>query len=238
MPVAIAVAVAFATRSATARRCAGALAAASGIVVAHVVVVGVPRLPPIDTIGWIPFAAAVTCVGLLVEPRPVVRLVVTFVVATIAIRLVGRPVWHSAIDAAPWALLVGAGTTAIDASLVVASRRMPPAGVLLAFAMTMAGGSIACLFGHSALLAQVLGASAAVIGASGVVAIFVTPAKTPAKTIASIAAVSAVAVMAYASLYATLSTVVVVLLVGSAVAPIVAAALPVTPRARAVVAVA
>lgn len=227
--VPVAIAFAFSRRSVA----AGALAAASGIVVAHVVVVGVPHLPPIDTIGWIPIAAAVTCIGLLLERRPVVRLVFTFVIATTTIRLVGRPIWHSLIDAAPWALLAGAGTSAIAGSLEVASRRMPPAGALIAFAMTMAGGSLACLFGRSALLAQVLGASAAVIGASGIVAIFVVP----AKTLASVAAVAALAVMAYASLYATLSSVVALLLSGSAIAPFVASLLPVAPRVRAVVAV-
>ena len=233
VPVAGAVAVALAMRSVAARRSAGAIAAAAGIVIAHLINVGVPRLPPVDTIGWIPLATAAMSLGLLVEPRRALRLALTFVVATVATRLLGRPVWHSVADAAPWSLLVGAVATVVDGSLAIASRRIPPAATLLAFAMTMAGGSIACLFGHSALLAQVLGASAAVVGASGVVAIFVEP----AKTIASVAVVAAVTVMVYARLFATLSTLAAALLVASAVAPLVASLLPLGRRARAVVAV-
>ncbi len=190
-------------------------------------------VPPVDTIRWIPFATAIASLGLLVERRFALRLVLTFAIATIATRLVGQPVWHSAADAAPWALLVGAVTTVLDGSFEVASRRMAPAATLLAFAMTMAGGSIACLFGHSALLAQVLGAGAVVVGASGVVAIFVEA----SRTIASIAAVFTALVLVYARMYATLSTVVAALLVASALAPIVAASLPVGRRVRAVVAV-
>jgi hypothetical protein len=233
-PLAIAVGVALATRSAAARRSAGVVAAASGIVIAHLINVGVPRIPPVDTIGWIPFATALAALGLLVDARPALRLALAFVIAAIATRLVGKPVWHAAMDAAPWAVLVGAVTAAVAGSLDVASRRMAPAATLLAFAMTMAGGSIACLFGHSALLAQVLGATAAVVGASGVMALFVEA----SQTIASVAAVSAALVLVYARLYATLSTLVAALLVASAVAPVVASSLPLGRRARAVVAVA
>jgi hypothetical protein len=233
VPVVLFVVVAYVTRSTVVRR-AAVLAAGSGIVVAHLVDVGVPRLPPIDTIGWIPFAIAFLSLALLRDVPRIERLIITFCVATVATRLVGRPIWPSLLDAAPWALLAGGVATLADASLDVASGAMPAAAPLLGFAMTMASGSIACLFGHSALLAQVLGASAAVTGACGVVAIFVEP----AKAVASVVVVSTVTVLVYARLYATLPLVVVALLMASAAAPVIASSLPISRRARAVVAVA
>lgn len=163
-----------------------------------------------------------------------VRLTFVFVIMVTTVRLVGGPIWHSSKAAAPWALLVGAAAATIDGSLKIANRRLPPAVPLLAFAMTMAGGSIVCLFGHSALLAQVLGASAAVVGASGLAAIFVEA----AETISSIAVVSAIAAMVYARLYATLPVRSAILLAISAAGPIVASSLPLGRRARAIVAVA
>ena len=149
---------------------------AAGIVVAHIVIVSVPRVPPIDTIGWIPVAAAFASLGLLVDGRVAARLGLVFVIAAIMVWLIGRPVWTIA-SGAPWILLAAAMSTNIVGSLEIADRRIPPAATLLAFAMMIASASIACLFGHSALLAQVLGASAAVIGSSALVAIWFEPAR-------------------------------------------------------------
>jgi len=119
---------------------------------------------------------------------------------------------------------------AVDGSLDLASRRMAPAATTLSLSVAMAGASITCLFGHSALLAQVLGASAFVIG---VTAIFVEP----ARTVASIAVVATVSVLVYARLYAELSTLATALLVASPVAPSAASWLPLARRVRPIVAV-
>ena len=217
-PVAIAAAVARTNRTAS------TVAAAAGIILAHVIEVGVPRIPPIDTIGWIPLAVAVAAAGVLVEHRALVRLAVTFVVVAIATRLIGRT------TATPWCLLAGSVAALADGSLDLASRRMAPAATTLSLSVAMAGASITCLFGHSALLAQVLGASAFVIG---VTAIFVEP----ARTVASIAVVATVSVLVYARLYAELSTLATALLVASAVAPSAASWLPLARRVRPIVAV-
>jgi hypothetical protein len=221
------VAIALATR----RRMFTGLAAIAGIVVAHVVDVGVPPLPPIDTIGWIPFAIVAMSACMLIDDRRVARAAITFAIAAIATRSIGKPVWHSALARA---LLVGAITAAVAAAHDHAARRTTSSAELLAFAMTMAGGAIACLFVHSALLAQVLGASAIVIGASAIAARFVTP----ATSIASVAAVATSTVLVYAHLYAALPTTAAMVLVGSAVAPFAAAWLPIAATWRAVVAVA
>lgn len=210
-PVAIAFVVARRSRA------VGAVAAATGIVIAHLVDVGVPHLPPIDTIGWIPFAVAVASLGVFAEQHAMRRLALTFIIVTIATWLMGRPVWQSVPDAAPWCLLAGAVAALVHGSLEAASRSMAPGATLLAFAMTMAGASIACLFGHSALLAQVVGATAAVIGLSGVLGLFAEP----AKALVGVATVAAVPVLVYARMYASLSTPIVALLIGAAISPLV-----------------
>jgi hypothetical protein len=119
-------------------------------------------------------------------------------------------------------------STAIVGSFEIANQRIAPAATLLALAMTMASTSIACLLGHSALLAQVLGASAAVVGASALAAIRFEPANTSA----SIAVISTIAVVLYARLYATMSVLVLVVLTMSAAAPAITSRLPLQRRAR------
>jgi hypothetical protein len=205
---------------------------AAGIVIAHLVNVGVPRMPPLDTIGWIPVAVALASLGLLVEERASVRLVALFVITIAAAWLIGRPAWTLSVGV-PWILMTAATTTVIAGSFEVANRRTPPAATLLAFAMTMASAAIACLLGRSALLAQVLGASAVVVGGSGLVSIRVEPAKASV----NVALIAATAVVLYARLYATLSVLVLVLLALSASAPAIASCLPLSRRARSIVCV-
>ena len=232
VPIAIGVAVAAITRSAPVRRIAATIALAAGIVVAHLVDVGVPHVPPLDTIGWIPIAVACSALGVLVDRRVAVRLALACAVTAVATRLIGRPVWTLAA-ALPWAVLAAVLAMAIAGSIELAARRMPPAAALLALAMTAASASFACLFGHSAMLAQLTGATAAVIGAAAIAALRVEP----AATTASVAVVAVVAITIYARLYATLSLGAIVLLVASGSAPALVAALPLGRRARGAAAV-
>ena len=232
IPVAVGVVVAAAVRSSTVRRAAATLAMTAGIVIAHLVNVGVPRMPPVDTIGWIPLAVAIASLGLLVDSRLPARLVAVFVITSAAALLIGRPAWGIS-GGVPWIVLAASVSAAIVGSLEIASRRMPPAAMLLALAMTTASTSIACLLGHSALLAQVLGASAAVVGASGLAAVRIEPAKTGA----SVAVISAIVVVIYARLYASLSVLVLVLLAMSASAPMIMSWLPLSKRVRSITSV-
>src|SRR5262245_46420235 len=68
--------------------------AAVGIGVALLGLAGVPALPPVDSIGWIPIAVAATIIVLI--PTGGMRgvpLVAVFVLAAASAYLVGRPVW-------------------------------------------------------------------------------------------------------------------------------------------------
>lgn len=222
LPVGFAVVFALAVKSEVARKIVAGLGVGAGILVAHFVDVGVPRLPPVDTIGWIPLAATAALLTLLVDRHTVARVAFTLVLTTATVWLVGRPRWESAADIAWWPLATGVVAAAVAASLHRASQRMSPGVPLLALSFTMAGGSLVCLFGHSARLAQVLGASAAVVGAAGLVAFFFAP----PNAIVSIAVLSGATVMVYARFYAAVDMPALLLLGASAASPIAASRLP------------
>ena len=219
LPVAIGALASRAVRADAARAAISALALAIGIALAHVLDAGVPRLPPIDTIGWIPIAAIAALLIAIAERRggAIARAAIAFVVMTLAAWKIGRPVWPTIADLAPYPLAIGAATAVIAAALDRSASRVPPAVVLIALAIAIAGGSIACLRGHSALLAQLLGATAAVTGAAGLAAIVVAP----SRACTSIAVIAAVAVLVYARLFATLPLPAVALLACAALAPLI-----------------
>jgi hypothetical protein len=222
LPVGIAVGFALVVKSEIARRLAAGLAVGAGILIAHFVTLGVPRLPPVDTIGWITLATAAASLALLAERHDGARFAFILMLTSATVWLVGLPLWASAADIARWPLATGVVAAAVVASLDIASRRMSSGAPLLAFSFTLAGSSLALLFGHSARLAQVLGASAAVVGAAGLAAFFFPP----PKAIWSIAVLSGAAVMVYGRFYATVQMPVLLLVVASAAAPLVASRVP------------
>jgi hypothetical protein len=206
-----------------------ALGAGAGVLGALIGLVGVPPLPPTDSIGWIPIAALVTLLVLpFLEGRDRGVAIATVVIAAAAAFLVGRPAWSAA----------GAGTTALGIAGMMAavtavawglawssSTRLAPIAVYLAFTVAAVGGALSAVFSHSALLAMVLGGIAATAGtlAIGGAVLGVT---VRGRAVAGLLAIPAAGVVLYARLFSALPVVSLLLLVAAALAPALAAAVP------------
>jgi hypothetical protein len=175
IPVALASAAVVIARLVSGERLRSALlatGAAAGVVAANVGLAGVPPLPPIDSLGWVPLAALAAMVVLVAVETvaggrtwPVVLALVGLALA--AVYLVGRPTW-SRMDAAPawaWIGLVALSIGAVGGALLWASTRLPAASLGLALVAITAGASVTMLLCHSALLAMILGGIAATAGA-------------------------------------------------------------------------
>lgn len=152
------------------------VALSAGIATAHLIVVGIPELPPVDAVGWIPLATVAATPAMFAGKHHLACLAFVFALTTLTTRLLGEPV----------PIAVGWGAVAAVVSLARIS--------FLALSFALAGGSLGLFFGHSARLAQVLAATAAVVGTAGLVL-------PPPRAAASIVVVSGTAIAAYAHLY-------------------------------------
>jgi hypothetical protein len=218
-----------------------ALGAAVGVIATNLGLAGVPRLPPIDTIGWIPIAVGGGFVVLAAFEWPAARrpglgLGALAIVAAFAAWAIGRPTWAQ-IGAGRSLGWIGGGALAVVAvagGAASAATRIPPLAVGLALVATTAGGALAAAASHSALLAMVLGGVAATIGALSIGGRVLGRPIGDGATFGVLALGMAGPIL-YGALYASLPLAVAALLVASGLAPLVVARLP-TFRGRAVLA--
>lgn len=218
-----------------------AIGAAAGAVVAYLGLAGVPRWPPIDSIGWIPLATVAALIALLAvsrapDRRPLLGVAALIVVAAGAAYLVGKPAWTrmGLGSAAPWIALAALAVGAVAQGLTWSAERLHPAAVGGGLLATTVGAAVASALSHSALLGMILGGVASVVGALTVGAI-VLRIPLRGRAVMGVVAIAVAALVLYGKLFASLPTAAVLLLAASALAVTAMAALP-SFRGRAVIA--
>ncbi len=152
------------------------LAVAAGLLTALLGTGGLPPFPPVDTLHWIPFATLAAALLLVVfDLRPLrgadaLSGAVALAVAAMGGWLVLAPLIAAGEASVMWSeagtLLVLVPVLAFDR----ASGRSPGPADLAALTCTAVGASIAMVLAHSALLGQMLGSVAAVLGAATLLA--------------------------------------------------------------------
>jgi hypothetical protein len=218
--------------------CAGSVAAFLG----HA---GMPPLPPIDTMAWIPIIALAAFAMLspldFLPPRlaPLGWLAAAGLGAGAAY-LVGRP----AFSQSGVALAAGVAATAAGAALAAAAAdrapgRLPAWALLGSLLLGAAAASAASLLRATALFAALFGAVAAVLGGLLVVGL-VFRSLVASRAVVGVAVLVLSAELLYVQLYAGLSRVSAALLGASLLAPLAALLLPapVSQRTRAFVSLA
>ena len=203
------------------------IGAALGACAAHLGLAGVPSLPPVDTIEWVPLGTAAATLFLLPGVGRRADLAALLAVLAGTACLVGKPVWSQALAPAAmmWiaAIAVG-GALAVD-GLRWSTERLATAAALFPLVATLVGASLACAAGHSVLVAMMLGGIAANVGALAVGGL-VLGARDCGRGLLGVWVVAGAALVLYARLYDGLPTSVTMLLGASLVAPVAVAALP------------
>jgi hypothetical protein len=206
-----------------------------GAVAAVVGFAGVPPIPPIDTIGWIAPGTALALVLLVLAEGSAAAVGAVLVgLGALSAYLVGRPAWSASTPA--WIAPIAVAVAASGASFGVAAERLHPVAVLAALSVVLAGGAVACVASHSALLALILGGFAVAVGATAAAALVLRVAAS-GRTLPGVIAVGGGAVLVYARLYASLPALPLLLLGGATVTPAILALAP-RFRGRSIVAVA
>jgi hypothetical protein len=201
--------------------------AAVGAALAHLGLAGIPPIPPVDTIGWIPFGTLAAFLLLLPAAGRLADFMAVLVVLGATAFLVGKPVWSqgSVPAAALWiGLMAVGGAIAVD-GLAWSAERLPPTPMLIAVLLTTVGASISCVASHSALLAMLLGGVAATLGALAFGGL-ILKVKVGGRGVFGVLVVTAAGVVLYARLYSALPAAATILLCASLFAPIAVAALP------------
>src|SRR5262249_41890817 len=83
--------------------------------------------------------------------------------------LVGLPAWSASTPA--WIAPIAVAVAIAGAGLGVAAERLHPVAVLAALTAVLAGGAVACVASHSALLSLILGGFAVAVGATAAAAL-------------------------------------------------------------------
>jgi hypothetical protein len=223
----------FAKADSAVRQAALAAAAAAGIIASHLAIEGVPKLPPVDSIGWIPVTTALAAVvaitvALLVRVARgvVVGAALMGATAAVAVYLAGKPTFTASLGEfwVPGAMAVAVTSIVVAASYRVASKSHPIAGwigLLVIAALT----ALSALWSPSAKLAMLLGSMATTAGVIGVGGL-ILGVRQAAPLAQGVFVVHFAATLAYARLYANMPAVPVVLLALAVAAPSVIALVP------------
>ncbi|MBI5489510.1 MAG: hypothetical protein HY905_19410 [Deltaproteobacteria bacterium] len=229
VPVAVVVVGAFLTRVVPERLravlAAGTLAA--GSMAAHGGIVGWPRMPPVDTLGWLIVlvpAAAVFFAPFDVWPGRLRG----WGVAVLAMPFLAAGLW---LLLRPLGASAGGGGLAWRIGLAVVAGVLPLAGlqslaarggtaaILAGLAVSSAGAALVLAFDRSFLLGQLLGGQAAAFGA-GSVAALVLPSFRAGRAAVVVGVVGYGGALAYATFYAPLPSSAAVLLALAPLAPL------------------
>ncbi|GIW72701.1 MAG: hypothetical protein KatS3mg102_2243 [Planctomycetota bacterium] len=154
------------------------LGVAAGMAVGFGLIAGWPAVPPVDTAGWLVFAAIAAALlfgvfELVAVPPPVreaVRLVLAVGLAGLLFVRVGPQLDWGWTAWGRWAVLPAVAAAAAWAALEAAARRGPSAAAPAAALLGALGLSAASLLGASAKMAQLAGSWAAVLGAACLIA--------------------------------------------------------------------
>lgn len=224
------------------RALAMAISVAAGLVTAHLGAAGAPPIPPVDTLGWLPFVTVAALIVLLPLERRAPRLgalafLLTAGLAAGAAFLVGRPAWTGGGATALGLGVLAVGGAGAASALDAAARRLPVWSVLACVAAATGGLSVASLFSHTALFAMLLGGAAAALGGLALAGLLLRS-LVPARAAFAALALTAVSELLYLRLFAGLPLASAVLGGLSLLAPLAAAILPVRVRGRSFLAIA
>ena len=223
-----------------ARRCALVAAATAGLLTSYLGLSGLPKVPPVDSIGWVPVGTL--CAGLVgvafgatagnagARQRAVVMAIA--LVAVIAAFLAGKPVFAQSIGRF---LPFGLGAALISAQVVAnapgVAQRGSAVGGWLALLCTAVLAALCALWGASASLAMLLGSMAATAGVLGIGGL-ILHLDEPTPTAQGVFIVHMSALLTYAHLFANLPILPLVLLAASLLAPTVSRRVPGTAGRR------
>lgn len=217
-----------------ARQAALAAAAAAGLITSHLGIVGMPKLPPIDSVGWVPITTL--CAGVLgivvslasrnERTRRWAPVLALTLAAAIAVYLAGKPTFASSM-----ARFIPLGAAAIAVSVIVlansskVARRGFAVGGWLALLVTAVLSALCALWGASASLATLLGSMATTAGVVGIGGL-VLRVNEPAPAAQGVFIAHMAATLTYAHLYANLPTGPLLLLAAAVAVPALSALVP------------
>lgn len=224
-----------------ARGVAAALGVSVGPVLAQVGIAGMPPIPPIDSMGWIPMVTLGTMLLLVPwEGSPRLRVIgwiVTALAAAVGAYFVGKPTFA---PASLGVVALGLGVVGVGSAVVVgvmesAKDRMPLWAVFGALLVAVTAASIGSVLSETALFAMLLGSVAAAVGGLTVGGL-VLKSLAWSRAAVGVLVVTAAMMLLYVKLYAGMPTLGVALLGAAFVAPGLAALMPGSPKSRAAVA--
>ena len=225
------------------RAVAAAFGVAVGPVIAQLGIAGMPPLPPIDSMGWIPMVTLATLLLLIPwEGSPRLRgvgWIVAGLAAAVGAYFVGKPTFSQA-SAGTMALglgVVGVGAAVVLASMESAKARVPLWAVLGSLLVAVTAASIASVLSATALFGMLLGSVAAAIGGLTFGGL-VLRSLTWSRAAVGVLVVTVAMQLLYVKLYAGLPTLGVALLGAAFLAPGLASLLPSSAKARATIAIA
>lgn len=217
-----------------ARQAALVATATAGLVTSYLALAGMPKLPPIDSIGWVPIITL--CAGVLgivasfASPSDRARQRATVLglalAAAVAVYLTGEPTFAGS---AARFLPLGVGAIAMSIIALTNSsnvaRRGFAVGGWLALLVTAVLSALCALWGSSASLATLLGSMATTAGVVGIGGL-VLRMNEPAPAAQGVVIAHMTATVTYAHLYANLPTVPLLLLAASVAMPALSGLVP------------